>query len=63
MSQKIAEGLQKKVAKEASKYDRPVKLKVLTDRDMRKMKSQFAIFFEEPKTKAKAVIAASAQFK
>lgn len=36
---------------EVTKYDKPVKLKVMTGRDIKKMKNQFSIFFEEPKTK------------
>lgn len=38
-----------------NKYDKPVKLKVMTGRDIKKMKNQFSIFFEEPKTKAQAL--------
>lgn len=52
---KIGQNIQVKVAEEVSKYDKPIKLKVMTGRDIKKMKNQFSIFFEEPKTKAAAM--------
>lgn len=39
LTQKIGEGLQRRVAKEVSKFDRPVKLKVMTQRDRKQMQS------------------------
>jgi hypothetical protein len=33
--------------------DKPVKLKVMSKKEKKKMKSQFSIFFEEPKVISK----------
>jgi hypothetical protein len=55
LAEKMGENLQVKVQQEFTKYDKPVKLKVMTGRDIKKMKNQFSIFFEEPKTKAAAI--------
>ena len=44
-------GLQNKMQKEAHKHNKEVKLKVLTEKDMKKMKSQFSIFFDEPRSR------------
>ena len=49
--QKIGINLQEKVSKEVSKYDQPIKLKKMSDQEIKKMKSQFSIFFDEPKSK------------
>jgi len=51
LAEKIGANLQEKVQVEVTKYDKPIKLKVMTGRDIKKMKNQFSIFFEEPKTK------------
>lgn len=55
LAEKVGEQLQVKVQTEVNRYDKPVKLKVMTGRDIKKMKNQFSIFFEEPKTKAQAL--------
>lgn len=55
LAEKIGENLQQKVQVEVTKYDKPIKLKVMTGRDIKKMKNQFSIFFEEPKTKVQAI--------
>lgn len=55
LAEKMGENLQVRVQQEFTKYDKPVKLKVMTGRDIKKMKNQFSIFFEEPKTKAAAI--------
>ena len=55
LAEKVGETLQLKLQEEVTKYDKPVKLKVMTGRDVKKMKNQFSIFFEEPKTKAAAI--------
>jgi len=55
LAEKVGQNLQVKLDTEVSKYDKPVKLKVMTGRDIKKMKNQFSIFFEEPKTKAQTM--------
>lgn len=51
LSQKVGAGLQSKVKDEAVKHNKEVKLKVMTEKDIKKMKSQFSIFFDEPKSR------------
>lgn len=55
LAEKMGQNLQNKVQDEMAKYDKPVKLKVMNGREVKKMKNQFSIFFEEPKTKAAAI--------
>jgi hypothetical protein len=55
LAERVGQQLQVRLHNEVSKYEKPVKLKVMTGRDVRKMKNQFSIFFEEPKTKAQAL--------
>ena len=45
-----------RLTQEVTKYEKPVKLKVMTGRDVKKMKNQFSIFFEDPTTKAAAIV-------
>ena len=44
-------GLQNKVEETAKKYNKEVKLKVMTNKDIKRMKNQFSIFFDEPRSK------------
>ena len=55
LAERVGQQLQVRLHNEVNKYEKPVKLKVMTGRDVRKMKNQFSIFFEEPKTKAHAL--------
>ncbi len=45
LATKIGENLQNKVAAQMAKYEQPVKLKVMSKKEIKNMKNQFSAFF------------------